>query len=51
MTAMIRSLRASALLLAAAIVPAAAGQFVPVPAVVIYPGDVIRDSMRELAPR
>lgn len=31
--------------LAATATPAAAGQFVPVPAVVIYPGDVIRDGM------
>lgn len=41
-----RALRAAALAaLAALATPAAAGQFVPVPAVVIYPGDVIRDGM------
>ena len=42
---MSRKVRALAGLLALAPAPAAAGQFVPVPAVVIYPGDVIRDGM------
>ena len=37
--------RAAAAFLALSAVPAAASQFVPVPAVVIYPGDVIRDGM------
>ena len=37
--------RAAAGLLALWAAPAAANQFVPVPAVVIYPGDVIRDGM------
>ncbi len=47
MTTLARSLRlaAAAALLAASAVPALARQFVPVPAVVIYPGDVIRDGM------
>ena len=40
-----RGLPACAALLALWAPPAAAGQFVPVPAVVIYPGDVIRDGM------
>ena len=37
--------RAAAALLAFWAAPAAAAQFVPVPAVVIYPGDIIRDGM------
>ncbi len=37
--------RAAAALLAFWAAPAAAGQFVPVPTVVIYPGDIIRDGM------
>ena len=39
------TLRALAALAGLAALPAAASQFVPVPAVVIYPGDIIRDGM------
>ncbi|RYB06105.1 flagellar basal body P-ring formation chaperone FlgA [Lichenibacterium ramalinae] len=39
------ALRAAPAVLALWAAPALAGQFVPVPAVVIYPGDIIRDGM------
>ncbi len=40
-----RPARLAAALFCIPVLPAAASQFVPVPAVVIYPGDVIRDGM------